>query len=59
LDEPFDGDQGVGVEAGRDQFGPQPVRLDGPSVADPFGLVEGGVGGKRIEFVPGQVVANR
>ena len=59
FDEPFDGGQRVGVEAGWDQLGAQLPGLGSPAVVGAFGLVEGRVGGKGVEFVPGQVVANR
>ena len=56
-DEPFDGAQRVGVQAGRDQPGVKGLALGGPAVVGAFGLVEGGVGAQRVEFVPGQLVA--
>ena len=59
FDKAFDGGQGVGVEAGRGQLGVQLPGLGGPVVAGAFGFVEGGVGGQGVEFVPGQVVADR
>src|SRR5690242_16477713 len=59
FDEPFDGGQGVGVEAGRSQPGVQLLGLSGPAVAGAFGFVEGGVGGEGVEFVPRQPVADR
>ncbi len=56
-DQPFDGGQRVGVQAGRHQPGVQGIGPGGPAVVGAFGLVEGGVGAQRVEFVPGQVVA--
>jgi hypothetical protein len=47
LDEPFDGHQGVGVEAGQGQLTVQLPGLDSPAVAGAFGFVQGGYDGKR------------
>src|SRR6266568_6531410 len=56
---PIDGGQGAGVEAGRGELGVQLRGVGGPAVAGAFGVVEGSVGGQGVEFVPGQVVADR
>ena len=56
-DEPFDGAQRVGVQAGRHQPGVQGVGPGRPAPVDPLGLVEQGVGAQRVEFMPGELVA--
>ena len=58
MDEPFDGRQGVGVEARQGQLGAQLPGLGGPAVAGAFHFVQGRVSGQGVEFVPGQVVAD-
>ena len=59
LDKPFDSRKGVGVQAGWDQLGLQLPGLSSPAVAGAFGIVQAGVGGQGVKFVPGQVVADR
>jgi hypothetical protein len=59
FDKPFDGGQGVRVEAGGGQLGLQLPGLGSPAVVGAFGLVERSVGGQGVEFVPGQLVADR
>ena len=56
-DEPLDGSQRIGIQAGRDEPFVQGVGLAGPAVVDALGLVEGGVGPQGSELVPGQVMA--
>jgi hypothetical protein len=50
--------RGSGSRPGGTSPGVQGVGPGGPSVAGAFGVVEGGVGAQRVEFVPGQVVAD-
>jgi len=59
FDKPFDGGQRVGVEVAWGQLRLQLPCLSGPAVVGAFGVVQAGVGGEGVEFVPGQMVASR
>jgi len=58
-DQPFHCGQRIGVQIRRHQPRVQVVSFGGPAVVGVLGLVELSVGAQSVEFVPGQMMADR